>query len=576
MKKIIQLCCVVILLHGCGSDDQPNKGPSESETINEYLSDNELIFTTTSQGVYQYVITPNPNGNNSGDVFSIYYTASNLETGELIESHLSTNGDPIKLLHDAGSIFPRGLDHGLSGIRVGETYGLIIPSKLGYSGHSTEAVAADVLMHFEVEVINRESVTDIAAVENTAINNYIVTNDLNNLALNPIDNVVSLSDNIRYKRTGAGTGGSPKVEDTVKVDYSTRLLNGTLVDELSNLKFRIGVGEVFKGFDASIFEMEIGERALFIFPSSEAYGASVRVVPESAIPELINQNVVPVYASKVKPFEVLTFDITLNSIEPIPNADISVVKTVNNSMPNIASDVIFTLTTGNIGPNNATGVVVTDALPTGYTYVSDDGGSTGSTSEANGIVTWEIGKQRISAVATLRITAKVNGSGSYTNTAMVSGFDDDPNLADNTSSVTVVPISAESDLSITKTANDNTPTIGSNLTFTLTANNSGPSDATGVVVTDVLPSGYTYVSNNGGSIGSVTQSNGTVTWTIANLDTDANATLTITATVNASGTYTNAANIAGMKVTLTPLIIRILLHLYPFLNMAFYIKEINY
>jgi hypothetical protein len=70
------------------------------------------------------------------------------------------------------------------------------------------------------------------------------------------------------------------------------------------------------------------------------------------------------------------------------------------------------------------------------------------------------------------------------------------------------------------------------VTFTLTANNAGPSTAAGVSVSDVLPAGYTYV---------VTQhqvlelSIPTGLWTIGSLNNGSSATLTITATVNASG-----------------------------------------
>ena len=38
-----------------------------------------------------------------------------------------------------------------------------------------------------------------------------------------------------------------------------------------------------------------------------------------------------------------------------------------------------------------------------------------------------------------------------------------------------------------------TPTIGQNVTFTVTATNLGPGVATGVVVQDLLPTGYTFV-----------------------------------------------------------------------------------
>ncbi|TWI43907.1 putative repeat protein (TIGR01451 family), partial [Flavobacterium glaciei] len=55
-------------------------------------------------------------------------------------------------------------------------------------------------------------------------------------------------------------------------------------------------------------------------------------------------------------------------------------------------------------------------------------------------------------------------------------------------------VDASANVSIVKTVSNPTPNVGSSVTFTLTANNAGPSEATGVVVTDQLPSGYAYVS----------------------------------------------------------------------------------
>jgi len=53
------------------------------------------------------------------------------------------------------------------------------------------------------------------------------------------------------------------------------------------------------------------------------------------------------------------------------------------------------------------------------------------------------------------------------------------------------------DLSITKTDFPDPVGAGGLLTYTITANNAGPSDAQDVVVTDTLPAGVTVVSTSG-------------------------------------------------------------------------------
>jgi len=51
------------------------------------------------------------------------------------------------------------------------------------------------------------------------------------------------------------------------------------------------------------------------------------------------------------------------------------------------------------------------------------------------------------------------------------------------------------DLSLSKTVDNTTPTIGDIITFTLTLNNSGPSATTNVQVEDILPTGLSFESS---------------------------------------------------------------------------------
>ena len=49
-------------------------------------------------------------------------------------------------------------------------------------------------------------------------------------------------------------------------------------------------------------------------------------------------------------------------------------------------------------------------------------------------------------------------------------------------------------LGVTKTDSPDPVTVGASLIYTVTVTNSGPDTATGVVVTDTLPAGATFVS----------------------------------------------------------------------------------
>src|SRR4029077_5132386 len=111
-------------------------------------------------------------------------------------------------------------------------------------------------------------------------------------------------------------------------------------------------------------------------------------------------------------------------------------------------------------------------------------------------------------------------SGGNTNVPCTGNFGDAKGLdiwTYNQSSTVVAPlniVATSADIRVTKSVNDATPAVGNKVTFTITARNLGPDNATGVQVRDVLPAGVTFVS--------ATPSQGTYTvgtgvWDIGNL-----------------------------------------------------------
>jgi FKBP-type peptidyl-prolyl cis-trans isomerase len=81
---------------------------------------------------------------------------------------------------------------------------------------------------------------------------------------------------IRYMIEREGQGLPPRPGDVVYVNYVGRLLNGALFDQNLNpakpFTFRVGRGQVIRGWDQMLQAMKPGEKRLVIVPSELAYG----------------------------------------------------------------------------------------------------------------------------------------------------------------------------------------------------------------------------------------------------------------------------------------------------------------
>jgi len=229
----------------------------------------------------------------------------------------------------------------------------------------------------------------------------------------------------------------------------------------------------------------------------------------------------------------LASSVTVNPQE----IDLAVTKTVNNSTPNVGANVTYTITVSNAsGYTTATGITLTDVLPAGETLVSS---STASSSFSGG--TWTLGSLAGGSTASLTYVAKVNAFAPQTNTASVNPTAQTDIGTALSATVTVNP--QEIDLSIAKSVNNSAPNVGSNITYTVTVSNaSGYSAASGVSITDLLPSGETLVSS------STTNFSGGI-WSLGSLTAGNTATLTYVATVNAFAPQTNTATITTAAQT---------------------------
>jgi uncharacterized repeat protein (TIGR01451 family) len=224
-----------------------------------------------------------------------------------------------------------------------------------------------------------------------------------------------------------------------------------------------------------------------------------------------------------------------------PLADLSLAKAVSNPNPAVDAEVVYTLTAHNAGPNDATGINITDSLPAGLDFIDASPGCANS----GGNVTCDIGLLPSGADASVTIGARTTAALAGTavgNLATVLGHEFDSNLANNNATATI-DVQPLVDLRLTKVASNPTPAAGGPVTYTLSLANNGPSPATGVTITDPLPSGLSFVSATAGQ-GSCAASGQTVRCQLGTIAAGGATVVTITAHIAASAVGVTLANTA--------------------------------
>jgi uncharacterized repeat protein (TIGR01451 family) len=255
-------------------------------------------------------------------------------------------------------------------------------------------------------------------------------------------------------------------------------------------------------------------------------------------------------------------------------ADLQVTKS-GPSTVTAGTDITYTITLTNKGPGDAQNVSLTDAVPAGTSFISatpvsghnPDGFSySQSAGTVTGTPTGGVvanGHQDEFTLVVHALSSDANGS-TISNTANVTTDAMDDSAANDETATFNSTVAAVADLVVSKSG-PTTVTAGTDVTYTITLTNAGPSDAQGVSLTDVVPTGTTFfsatpVSGQNPDGFSYSQSAGTVTGTptggvVANghqdqftlvvhaLSSDADgSTISNTATVTTTTTDDSAAN----------------------------------
>jgi len=197
-----------------------------------------------------------------------------------------------------------------------------------------------------------------------------------------------------------------------------------------------------------------------------------------------------------------------------PEADVAVSITGSPSSVLQGALLTYTITVTDNGPFTADGVTLATTLPATANFISAT--TSQGTLSFNGAfgALGDIGLGT-NVVVTIVVSPTITGNITASTTVSLgaNSFEFDPDTFNNSASVTTT-VGPAADLGVTAVASPSPAVAGQDVGYTVWVSNAGPSQATGVVFSQSLPAGCTFVSS---TLPGRTVSNNLITATITNL-----------------------------------------------------------
>ncbi len=160
-----------------------------------------------------------------------------------------------------------------------------------FSGSQEQAIAAEVnssLPQTAIELLSEQSLNENSLLVADATLPDVSPTIAENKMTENTEKIVTTDSGLKYVEVKQGDGASPKTGQTVVVHYTGTLEDGTKFDSSrdrnSPFQFKIGVGQVIKGWDEGVGTMKVGDRRKLIIPPDLGYGArgAGGVIPPNA------------------------------------------------------------------------------------------------------------------------------------------------------------------------------------------------------------------------------------------------------------------------------------------------------
>ena len=230
MKRSLWVLAVAVLTMGLVACGGPASAPAPASK--------DSLTTTPSGLKYADLVVGTGATPAVTDQVTVNYTGT-LDNGTVFDAS-SQHGGPAS--------FPlnrviKGWTEGVSTMKVGGTRKLVVPPDLAYGaqGYGNGVIPPNATLTFIVELLDTKPTPQV-----------------------------------KIEDTQPGSGAAAKAGDTLVVNYTGKLQDGTMFDTSvgkTPFEFKLGNGEVIPGWDQGLVGMRVGGKRTLTIPPDLGYGA---------------------------------------------------------------------------------------------------------------------------------------------------------------------------------------------------------------------------------------------------------------------------------------------------------------
>lgn len=311
MKVFSFIMAVVSLVMAAGCNEVESnfekQVKEDDKNVRDYLESNSIEATEADAGYFYKIVEENTDGEaiESDDVVEFFYSIS-LLNGSEIESNMEAGELPLLFKKGSGGLWPSGLEAATGMMRVGEHYRFYMPSYLAYYtfGHNDFFPAfSNFIIDIKINAVKTEDELD--NMQSVLIDDFITAQDY--------AHVESKESGLKYIKTKDGTGNSPVSTDYIKISWTRKYLDGTILKSTgtSAYDYYLGSDNIVEGLKEGLLLMQEGEEAIFIMPSKLAFNSSLQVIPHGLRSELYQDGSI---LYDVEPYTPILYEIKLEKV----------------------------------------------------------------------------------------------------------------------------------------------------------------------------------------------------------------------------------------------------------------------